>query len=42
MVMVAAIVMGAAIRPRLLFVKGYRSSRDTGQITGFHGAGITR
>jgi hypothetical protein len=53
MVMVAAIFMGAAIRPRPPDVKffhvipGRREADEPGndalgQITGFHGAGITR
>ncbi|TWC06908.1 hypothetical protein FBZ93_101199 [Bradyrhizobium macuxiense] len=36
MMMVAALIMGAAIRPRPFCVKENR------QITGFHGAGTTR
>jgi hypothetical protein len=46
--MVAALIMGAAIRPRPVGVKMYHapigaSGNDNDyQIVGFHGAGITR
>jgi hypothetical protein len=50
--MVAALIMGAAIRPQAIFVKLSLSFRDArkrepgmtsrNQITGFHGAGTTR
>ncbi len=42
MMMVAALIMGAAIKPRPVFVKINRCCSGSDQIAGFHGAGTTR